>query len=114
MAYIDKELFKQDIKMRYCNNCARPNDIKCRACHVDDMLGEIEDAPTADVVEVKHGEWLQEWEYQYYEDDCDEIPYIRCSLCGHEEWNIEKVCCDAPNYCSNCGADMRGVKNDNE
>ena len=52
MAYIDKELFKQDIKMRYCNNCARPNDIKCRACHVDDMLGEIEDAPTADVVEV--------------------------------------------------------------
>lgn len=52
MAYIDKELFKQDIKMRYCNNCARPNEIKCRACHVDDMLGEIEDAPTADVEEV--------------------------------------------------------------
>ena len=52
MAYIDKELFKQDIKMRYCNNCARPNEIKCRACHVDDMLGEIEDSPTADVVEV--------------------------------------------------------------
>ena len=52
MAYIDKELFKQDIKMRYCNNCARPNEIKCRACHVDDMLGEIEDAPSADVVEV--------------------------------------------------------------
>lgn len=52
MAYIDKELFKQDIKMRYCNNCARPNEIKCRACHIDDMLGEIEDAPTADVVEV--------------------------------------------------------------
>lgn len=52
MVYIDKELFKQDIKMRYCNNCARPNEIKCRACHIDDMLGEIEDAPTADVVEV--------------------------------------------------------------
>lgn len=52
MAYIDKELFKQDIKMRYCNNCARPNEIKCRACHVDDMLGEIEDAPAADVAEV--------------------------------------------------------------
>jgi hypothetical protein len=52
MAYIDKELFKQDIKMRYCNNCARPNEIKCRACHIDDMLGEIEDAPAADVVEV--------------------------------------------------------------
>ena len=52
MAYIDKELFEQDIKMRYCNNCARPNEIKCRACHIDDMLGEIEDAPTADVEEV--------------------------------------------------------------
>jgi hypothetical protein len=52
MAYIDKELFKQDIKMRYCNNCANPNEIKCRGCNVDDLLGEIEDAPTADVVEV--------------------------------------------------------------
>ncbi len=60
MAYIDKELFKQDIKMRYCNNCARPNEIKCRACHVDDMLGEIEDTPTADVVEI---ETLRSWLY---------------------------------------------------
>lgn len=102
MAYIDKELFKQDIKMRYCNNCARPNEIKCRACHIDDMLGEIEDAPTADVEEVKHGEWIK----NQYISQVLGIPVKKefvftCSLCGHD--TIGKS-----NYCRECGAKMDG------
>lgn len=98
MAYIDKELFKQDIKMRYCNNCARPNEIKCRACSIDDMLGEIEDAPTADVEEVKHGKWIR------MEDDF--VYWYACSECkghipkteyGNDAWS---------DYCPHCGAKM--------
>lgn len=51
------------------------------------------DAPTADVVERKKGEWvsLNGW--------------ITCSKCGCEppnETNIES------DFCPNCGADMRG------
>lgn len=75
MAYIDKELFKQDIKMRYCNNCARPNEIKCRACHIDDMLSEIEDAPIADVAEV-----------------------VRCKNCRFNVMNMEKDGYDTTDY----------------
>ena len=99
MAYIDKELFEQDIKMRYCNNCARPSEIKCRACHIDDMLGEIEDAPTADVAEVVHGEWKQG------------VPYV-CSICGKpapdEKNTSERYSCWASPYCPHCGAKMDG------
>ena len=94
MAYIDKELFKQDIKMRYCNNCARPNEIKCGDCRVDDMLGEIEDAPTADVEEVRHGEWI-------YAHWCE----FRCSICGH--WSKTEPR-GKENFCPNCGAKMDG------
>lgn len=101
MAYIDKELFKQDIKMRYCNNCARPNEIKCRACHVDDMLGEIEDAPTADVVEVKHGEWVEIKTGEKLYDYC-----FKCSNCNKETPPNSFVV--SPDYCPHCGAKMDG------
>ena len=52
------------------------------------------DAPTADVVEVKRGEWKVDETHDYE-------PY--CSLCGHEPIAGEKY-----NYCPDCGADMRG------
>lgn len=54
----------------------------------------IDNMPTADVVEVVHGEWI---------NNC-------CSVCGYEPYNpsgMEKF-----NYCSNCGADMKGGSND--
>ena len=68
----------------------------------------IEKAPDADVVEVKHGEWVQEWELEKGLEDNDEIPYIKCSLCGHTEWYIDKERDTTPNYCSDCGAKMGG------
>ena len=112
MAYIDKELFKKDIKMRYCNNCARPNEIKCRACHVDDMLGEIEDAPTADVVEVKHGHFvrnernipkMKEFHEKGYALSMNtKSIFYTCSECG--TWASL-----SQNYCSECGAKLLKV-----
>ena len=116
MAYIDKELFKQNIKMRYCNNCANPNEIKCRACHVDDMLGEIEEAPTADVAEVKHGEWIKHRRNipkmrEFHEKGMGlhmsvKSVFWACSCCG--QWGSPHN-----KYCSVCGAKMDG-RSDNE
>lgn len=66
------------------------------------------DAPTADVAEVKHGEWI--------EKDCITesnrgriIHYVtnKCSVCG--KWNGRHK----SNYCPNCGAKMDG-KGDSE
>ena len=54
----------------------------------------VKTTPTADVVEVKRGEWKVDETHDYE-------PY--CSLCGHEPIAGEKY-----NYCPDCGADMRG------
>lgn len=48
--------------------------------------------PRADVVEVKHGKWIDH----------------KCSLCEFEPYDPSGL--DTFNFCSNCGADMRGTK----
>lgn len=58
------------------------------------------DAPTADVAEVKHGEWLHK-----KIDDLNYHVYGQCSNC------LERKRID--NYCPNCGAKMDG-KGDSE
>ena len=55
----------------------------------------IADTPTADVVEVKHGEWV-------YDHWCE----FKCSICGHYSNTNPR---GQENFCPNCGADMRGV-----
>jgi rubrerythrin len=52
----------------------------------------IEDTPTADVEEVKHGEW----------EDRDGKTW--CSLCGQSNKQYK------PPYCPHCGAKMDGGK----
>ena len=53
--------------------------------------------PTADVVEVKRGEWVS------HHPDGSAI----CSVCGRKQkdvWDFDNW----QNYCGHCGADMRG------
>ena len=61
----------------------------------DEMIlrNYLDEFPTADVVEVVRGEWK-----------VSELGYPYCSKCG------TALTKSAPrtNYCSNCGADMRG------
>ena len=67
---------------------------------VVDMIEDcIDNAPTADVEEVKHGEWIRPTKLadMMHHD----IPH--CSLCG-------EVPCDEGKYCPNCGAKMDGGK----
>ena len=62
----------------------------------------VEDQPTADVVEVKHGEWvLTKTEFGW---NCCEYPTeYKCSLCGRTAKQEEP-------YCPHCGAKMDGGK----
>lgn len=64
------------------------SDTYDKAC----IIGILEEVPTADVAERKHGVWIPL-------SRCD-----RCSLCG---WETGRYV-NASNYCPNCGADMRG------
>ena len=68
----------------------------------------IEQTPTAEVVEVKHGEWKN---VVVYNDTC----IATCSNCRQQI--VERECNATAfklenEFCRKCGADMRGGKND--
>ena len=62
----------------------------------------VENAPTADVVEVVHGEWIEQHEKPSWLEDDIIISYI-CSICGTNNF------VESP-YCPNCGAKMDGER----
>lgn len=68
-----------------------------------DIGKAIEMIPSADVVERKRGEW---------DKDSNMAFYWKCSECGaylfwrHEEFMVN----GNPNFCPNCGVDMRGER----
>lgn len=78
--YIDRETFLKDIEERYCLPCKEAgrdhNGCKCRACWVDDMCGEVIDAPAADVAPVRYGRW---------ETNSDRPDSLICSTC---KWQV--------------------------
>ena len=88
-----------------CDKCPIPKGTyNCQLC-------DVGDAPTADVVEVKHGRWEDEYGGMF------ENPRYRCSACGNRtfyrleidclgRWNEVQALTD---YCPNCGAKMDGV-----
>ena len=107
-----------------CDNCDNYNEIRCRACLMDDALGYIDAQPTVDAVEVVHGEWTglisedlacaegfgigmtEEQKIKYLEDFYHRTHCSVCNCCFDDRetknWN----------YCPNCGAKMDGGKKD--
>lgn len=61
-----------------------------------DIRSNIQGLSTADVVEVKHGEWIEN------EDDF----WVMCSVCGTERYDDEEEAIDCFSYCPYCGAKM--------
>ena len=57
----------------------------------------IESAPAADVVEVKHGEWIEHFNFGCWHYDCPFCDFGFATQIRNE---------DTPNYCENCGAKM--------
>lgn len=68
--------------------------------NADEALFIIDNQPTADVVEVKHGEWMEHEESFYDGEFHSEYPMkcYKCSECGRVLLNKEPYC--------NCGAKM--------
>ena len=62
----------------------------------DDIINALEFAPTIKPEPRKKGKWIE------YTDCEGKSRRITCDQCGHEEWNWLD-----PNFCPNCGADMR-------
>lgn len=60
--YIDADKAVEDARLSYCKDCNSYNGIRCRSCGFDDAMDYIEDAPTADVVEVVRCKDCVYWE----------------------------------------------------
>ena len=94
--YIERETFLKDIEERYCLPCKEDgkdyNGCMCRACWVDDMLGDVISKPAADVAPVRHGRWV--------DNGIPDSMLSGCSVCGFT--------CGSSSffYCPNCGAKM--------
>ena len=80
-----------------------------RAIELKDHIQRIKDAPTADAVEVVHGEWIDAKFVRAVKRT--NLPVVQCSKC-------ECYFCDVINnhhymyhYCPNCGAKMDGDGN---
>jgi NADH pyrophosphatase NudC (nudix superfamily) len=98
--YIDADKAVEEARLSYCKDCDSYNGIRCSACGFDDAMMYIEDAPTADVAEVKHGEWALETD--------EEMPNLMfklvvCSVCNGKANGTY-------HYCPHCGAKMDGKK----
>ena len=65
---------------------------------VDEAKEAINNTPTADVAEVKHGYWKE-----CFEDWRKQIAGDECSVCGFQYYGTSIT---HYNYCPNCGAKM--------
>lgn len=90
-----------------CRVACRFYDIPTGKCRLkceekaDPNADFYDDCPLPDVVEVKHGRWIEVCPYK-----AGEVWYCRCSVCGHYELLNNRA------YCADCGAKMDGGEND--
>lgn len=94
MRLIDADALRDEIAVLFERN---PNLIDgWLAYAVEDT---IDDAPT--IAPVKHGRWIGIDDYPYETWECDQCGCI-----------YEEMPSWTPNYCPNCGADMRGEEDE--
>lgn len=112
MRLIDADALYDDVMERYCKDCEKRKGMKrgkwrviyeigeapCRACDVDDLKMELDEAPTIDAEPVRRGKWI--WEEQVY----------KCSVCSHKAYGNILECMDGTyKFCPACGAKLEGV-----
>lgn len=70
MKLIDADKRIAEIKEYYCTDCENYGGAKCRACWVDDAICLIEDATTADAVEVVRCRYCRHWDVRPINGRC--------------------------------------------
>ena len=94
--YIDADaLIAEMQEYKYANSCT---DFQRGVnASVDILSTDVKYMPTADVAEVKHGEWREHFAFGCWHYDC---PFCEDGYAMKEKDNTP------PNYCQNCGAKM--------
>ena len=104
MRLIDADALIDDLMERYCKECNKRRGIKngkyriiyeigeapCRACEVDDVKAELEEAPTADAVEVVRCRDCQYYEIMQLKRDGTDDRRYKPSLCVLHNRNFDE------------------------
>lgn len=89
---MNKEYIERDAAVAFLENMEASK-------HLIQCFENKERFPAADVAPVVHGEWI-------IIDRTEMFTELKCSHCGHKMLTGANSL--YPNYCPNCGADMRG------
>lgn len=93
--YIDKNLTWKALDVAHLFDNGNPR-------HIAQQV--IEEQPTADVVEVVHGEWIEEWDRKHMVGRCF------CNSCRRGTYKDSHLKWIKSAYCPNCGAKMDGKR----
>lgn len=110
--YIDADELKEWIENWLYKDRYYHNGRVSKTIPITELYDLLEQIPTADVHEVRHGKWQMKPLFNSHFDESDVTVMIRCSGCGMKL--IAQKCGLFPNYCPNCGADMRERREDAE
>lgn len=104
MSYIEREPLIKILNGLYNHHLTMRNYAADGATF--DCISAVIEAPTADVVEVRHGHWIDKSRNINGLHD----PRFDCSVCGHIFWFQGA---ETFNYCPACGAKMDGERSEN-
>lgn len=115
MRLIDADALCDDVMERYCKDCEKRKGMKrgkwrviyeiseapCRACEVDDLKMELDEAPTIEAEPVRHGKLLRTEAYPHklYCGECYNT-LIPNDEAVEQNWTLK------PKYCMYCGAKL--------
>ncbi len=109
--YIDADKLLARYKER-CAGCKETKNYCEHCCDLADVIDDIEDAPTADVVERNKGKW-EEKTVLYDDLTIEQWQSARCSVCGLYHTTPYSYYFYHYKYCPYCGAEMsQGEENE--
>lgn len=107
----DKQIERYSKKLGFYIDEEGEDRFSAKCEEIRAAISALYNAPTADVVEVVHGEWICLY------DEVEGITDVTCSVCkstreinGCYVTNDDESCYYEDDYCPNCGAKMDGKK----
>ena len=96
----DKEYIEREKAYELARTSDYYSDFHKSIADLTSLKELLEDTPAADVVEVKHGEWI------YCPETINLRSHFYCSVCN--DIQLEHYVKNSFEYCPNCGARMDG------
>ena len=97
--YIEREALLNDLENSVVVSCKTENIPQAQR-ELNKIVSCIKQAPTADVAEVRHGEWLTRYIHNRLSSGAKVRWNVKsCSICTHTQLCVS-------DYCPRCGAKM--------